>query len=219
MSDDSGTLRQIRKDRERQRIREDFLEAALAVFSRSGYHNATVEEIARQAGYSTGSLYNYFKNKQDMFTTLVRGVVERTKPQFDRVMDEAGTFHEGLDAYLQLMGDFATETLGGYRFLLDPDSHEGLASNELHEFMEESFWGMVERLSQLVVQGIEEGALRPQDPTVAAHALIGLATHFVKGLVLQREGQPQLTVELYVQLTRDYFLNGAAALSPDGGGT
>lgn len=219
MSDDSGTLRQIRKDRERQRIREDFLEAALAVFSKFGYHNATVEEIARQAGYSTGSLYNYFKNKQDMFTTLVRGVVERMQPRFDREMDAARTFDEGLDAYLQLMGDFATETLAGYRFLLDPDSHEGLASSDLHEFMEESFWRMVERMRKLVEQGIEEGALRPQEPTVAAHALIGLATHFAKGLVLQREGQPQLTVELYVQLTRDYFLNGAGALSPDGGGT
>jgi len=219
VSDDSGTLRQIRKDRERQRIREDFLEAALAVFSKSGYHNATVEEIARQAGYSTGSLYNYFKNKQDMFTTLVRGVVERMQPRFDQEMDSTSTFVDGLDAYLQLMGDFATETLAGYRFLLDPDSHEGLASNDLHEFLEESFWRMVERLRKLVEQGVEEGVLRPQEPTVAAHALIGLDTHFAKGLVMQREGQPQLTVELYVQLTRDYFLHGAGAVSLDGGGT
>ena len=219
MSDDSGTLRQIRKERERQRIREDILEAALAVFARSGYHNATVEEIARQSGYSTGSLYNYFKNKQDVFTTLVRGVVERMQPRLDREMDAADTFTEGLDAYLQLMGDFASETLAGYRFLLDPDSHEGLASSDLHEFMEDSFWGMVERLRKLVEQGMAEGVLRPQEPTVAAHALIGLATHFAKGLVLPREGQPQLTVELYVQLTRDYYLNGAGAVSRDGGGT
>lgn len=219
MSDDSGTLRQIRKERERQRVREDILEAALAVFSRSGYHAASVEEVARQAGYSTGSLYNYFKNKQDMFTTLVRGIVERMQPRFDRELDRAETFDEGLDAYLQLMGDFATETLAGYRFLLDPDSHEGLASTDLHEFMEESFWGMVARVETLVQQGIDEGRLRPQEPMVAAHALIGLATHFAKGLVMPREGQPQLTVELYVQLTRDYFLNGAGVLSPDGGGT
>jgi len=219
VSDDSGTLRQVRKERERQRIREDILEAALAVFSRSGYHNATVEEIARQAGYSTGSLYNYFKNKQDMFTTLVRGIIERMKPRFDQAMERAQTFDEGLDAYLQIMADFTTETAAGYRFLFDPDSHEGLASSDLHEFMEESFWAMVERLATLIEQGMEEGRLRPQEPTVGAHALIGLATHFAKGVVMQREGQPQLTVELYIALTREYFLGGAGASSPDGGGT
>ena len=219
VSDD--TIRQTRRERERQRTREDILEAALVVFSRAGYHNATIGDIARQAGYSTGALYNYFKGKQDLFASLVRGIMESLTERIGEVLAEAPDFSSGLDRMLQLGADFSVETATGYRFLFDPETHVAFASKDLHEFAEAQFWQIVELLTGLMQRGIDEGVLREQHPTVAAHALIALSSHFARGFTARREGDPELTPEIYVALTRDHFLCGAGRppVSQVGGGT
>ena len=53
----------------------DIIAAALAVFAEKGFAAARMEEIARRAGISKGTLYLYFETKQDMFRAVVREVV------------------------------------------------------------------------------------------------------------------------------------------------
>jgi len=219
VADDTEALRLSRKERERQRVREDILEAALAVFARSGYHRATIEDIARQAGYATGSIYNYFKNKQHLFTSLVQRVFEQMRERMDRVFDGGTDFESTLDAMLDAAADFSVETVSANRFLFDPQAHAGFASEDLHVFMEDQFWHLMEQFTGMVQQGIDEGVLRPQEPSVAAHALLGLTSHFARGFFPQREDQPQLTPEIFKWSVKEYFLRGAGGSSPDGVGT
>lgn len=47
------------------------LNAAAEIFAREGYHNASVSDICENAGISNGALYKYFKNKEDLFLTLI----------------------------------------------------------------------------------------------------------------------------------------------------
>lgn len=51
--------------------REAILEAAETVFSRKGFSGARMSDVAEQAGLATGTLYNYFQNKQDVFGSLI----------------------------------------------------------------------------------------------------------------------------------------------------
>jgi len=55
-----------RRDRERERHRQEILEAAERVFVREGYHAATVEAIAREAEFGIGTIYNFFQSKEDL---------------------------------------------------------------------------------------------------------------------------------------------------------
>ena len=48
------------------RVRE-ILRAAAEVFATKGFHEATIQEIAKHAEFSAGSLYNYFENKEALF--------------------------------------------------------------------------------------------------------------------------------------------------------
>lgn len=66
--------------------RQHILDAAYVVFSRKGYHRATVDEIIAMADTGKGTVYNYFVNKEQLFYTLVK---ERSAP-----------FHEKLDVIL-----------------------------------------------------------------------------------------------------------------------
>ena len=60
-----------RRERERLRQREELLAAALELFSEKGFHNVSMHEIARKAEYSVGTLYRFFKDKEDLYKALI----------------------------------------------------------------------------------------------------------------------------------------------------
>jgi AcrR family transcriptional regulator len=64
---------ELRKDARRKTL----LEAATRVFSNCGYHTATVPMIVAEANSSVGSFYAYFRNKEDVFATILETLGER----------------------------------------------------------------------------------------------------------------------------------------------
>jgi len=72
-----------RKERERKARREAILNAAARIFSRKSFYEATLEEIASEAELAKGTLYNYYKDKQDIFGSLM----ERGQREFQEHME------------------------------------------------------------------------------------------------------------------------------------
>ncbi len=64
------------KDAVTQVRQRQILEAAVTVFAEKGYHRATIKDIARTAGVADGTIYNYFKNKQDVMLNIVNQLAE-----------------------------------------------------------------------------------------------------------------------------------------------
>ncbi len=54
-----------------QKTRENLLKAALAMYEKKGYYKTTVDDIAAEAGVSTGIAYRYFRNKKDMLLSVI----------------------------------------------------------------------------------------------------------------------------------------------------
>jgi len=61
----------LTREQSRANTRERLLGAARRVFARSGFHGASVEEVASEAGFSTGALYSNFTGKEDLFLALM----------------------------------------------------------------------------------------------------------------------------------------------------
>lgn len=64
------------RDQSRALTRERLLSAARSVFAHSGFHGASVEEIASEAGFSTGALYSNFDGKEDLFLVLMEREID-----------------------------------------------------------------------------------------------------------------------------------------------
>src|SRR5215467_3545803 len=56
----------------------EILDAAVSVFAEKGFAAARMEDIARKAGVSKGTIYLYFQGKEDVFKTLVRESIGQT---------------------------------------------------------------------------------------------------------------------------------------------
>ena len=67
---------QERKEREKERRRHQIMVAAKRVFSEKGFNKTTIEDIAREAELSPGTLYLYFKNKDDLYASLSLGILQ-----------------------------------------------------------------------------------------------------------------------------------------------
>jgi AcrR family transcriptional regulator len=80
-----------RRERQEQ-TRELLLNAAAMVFARRGYHEASVEEIASEAGFSTGAVYSNFSGKEELFLALADCEVKKQVAEIYAVAEsvEAG---------------------------------------------------------------------------------------------------------------------------------
>ena len=77
-----------RKERQQQ-TREELVAAAARVFARRGYHKATVDEIAAEAGFSTGAVYSNFGGKEELFLAIADRQVQARINEIAAVADAA----------------------------------------------------------------------------------------------------------------------------------
>ena len=79
-----GTLE--RREREKLRRRKEIADAAKKVFTRKGFKGATMEDIAREAELSPGTLYLYVKNKDELFASLNLSFLDFVQAKTDSVL-------------------------------------------------------------------------------------------------------------------------------------
>ena len=64
----------LRRQREKEKRYTTILNVAESLFAKNGYHQTTLEHIADAAEVSVGTVYFYFKNKEDLLITLMQKV-------------------------------------------------------------------------------------------------------------------------------------------------
>jgi AcrR family transcriptional regulator len=79
---------QERKEREKERRRQQILVAAKRVFSAKGFSKATMEDIAREAELSPGTLYLYFINKDELYASLSLRILHYLNIRLEHVVNE-----------------------------------------------------------------------------------------------------------------------------------
>jgi len=79
---------QERKQRERERRRQQIIVAAKRVFSEKGFSKTTMEDIAREAELSPGTLYLYFKNKDELYASLSLRILQYMNIRLEDVTKE-----------------------------------------------------------------------------------------------------------------------------------
>lgn len=80
---------QERKEREKERRRQQIIVAAKRVFTEKGFNKATMEDIANEAELSPGTLYLYFKNKEELYASLSLRILQYLHIRVEHVNREA----------------------------------------------------------------------------------------------------------------------------------
>jgi AcrR family transcriptional regulator len=91
----------MRKQRERELRRKAILEAARKVFVRDGYFNATMSQIAGVAEFGMGTIYQYFPNKQGLFSEVIIEGIEAYNTGLKESLTGKNIWHDRLIAFIE----------------------------------------------------------------------------------------------------------------------
>jgi AcrR family transcriptional regulator len=105
----SVTDRPSLRDEQKALTRRRLLDSAEAVFARSGFHGASVEEIAREAGATTGALYSNFAGKEDLFLALFEERIAADVGDYSQIVAAGSTVEEqargSADRWMAILGE------------------------------------------------------------------------------------------------------------------
>jgi AcrR family transcriptional regulator len=169
--------RSERKALEIERAKAAIVDAAARVFGARGYHGSTMEDLAREAGYAVGSLYNYFGGKEELYWAVVE-TIDRTLREAGPVDgDEDAEFRERLDALLRRSFAAVEEFKGFFAtFFLEVATFDVKLGSELGALKDRMIARTVGWFEELVRAGIERGEVRAVDTRDAAFFLMGVVT-------------------------------------------
>jgi AcrR family transcriptional regulator len=150
---------------------KQILHAALTVFGERGLGAARLEDIAKQAGLSKGTIYLYFPNKEELFREVVRDTVVTQLEAGERMVGETtSSVTETLTEFMRTYWRFIRSSEFAPLFrLIHAEIHN---FPDLARFYAEEVVARGHRLVAGIIQlGIESGEFRKVDPAVAARML------------------------------------------------
>ena len=183
--------------------------AALEVFSEKGFAAAKLDEIARRAGVSKGTLYLYFKDKGQLFRAVVRDTVSPNIDHLrDAIMATSLPFAQIVPMFLaRLSSVAATMPLGSVVKMVIGESGNfpELARVWQEQVVSKALGIMVE----LIEKAQQKGEVRPGDPRFHAFTLMGpMLMGLMYREVLQPAGGAPIDIEALARQHSDTVLKG-----------
>jgi TetR/AcrR family transcriptional regulator, fatty acid metabolism regulator protein len=165
---------------------QQIIDAAVRVFARSGFYNSRVSDIAREAGIASGTIYLYFKTKDEILVTLFRekmaAFVAALRTEIARERDPEAKIRrlvrlhfEVLEASPDMAEVVQVELRQGQKFFRGASAHEVSAYFEL--------------IGSVLRDGVAAGVFRRDLPVkVATKMLFGAMDQLTTSWVLGKRG-------------------------------
>jgi AcrR family transcriptional regulator len=159
-----------RRNREKLKRRQEIADAAKKVFARKGFKGATMEDIAREAELSPGTLYLYVKSKDELFASLNLQFIDFIKAKMDRLLANsdlkpAEKVSEMKTIFLELY-EFDPFTFNFLIHLQTGGDLENFSPEFLSEIKERSGRG-VRSIAAIFEEGIRKGAFSGEASPIA----------------------------------------------------
>jgi AcrR family transcriptional regulator len=153
--------------------KEDILKASIRVFSKEGFYNARMEDIAVAAGVGKGTIYEYFPSKKVLFQEMMRYAVEMYIAEIERYIAGVNDAKEVLSSFMRFNIDFMREHAEIAKVVINQP-------NEINEEIMEMFMNMRHRIEEaiasVIIEGISSGCFRKIKPHIAAMTFLAIVS-------------------------------------------
>jgi AcrR family transcriptional regulator len=197
-----------RREREKLRQRDELLAAALELFSQKGYHNVSMHEIAEKSEFAVGTLYKFFRDKEDLYKALIKTKAE----EFHGVLKEVLKRSDSEDVLTVLKNYVAAKAAlltGGAAMLRLYFAETRGASFNIKAGLDREILKLYDdllgRLAAVFQAGVRRKIFRALDPYYMAVALESLTNGFLQCWIEDPKRHPY---EANVPLILDMFFAG-----------
>jgi AcrR family transcriptional regulator len=184
--------------------RQLVVEAATKSFSLFGYKATTMDQVAKLANVGKGTIYTFFKNKEELFDQIVSTMIMEMKQEAEQVINDHRTFFENAQAALYRMLEFRTQHQLMIKLLQEEKEIGTLAVQDVLTRVEKA---IVSYITQKIEEAIKKKEIYPCDPEITAFLLLKMYIALVSDWENNHE---PLSEEKIAELIELYFLRGLA---------
>ena len=185
---------------------QQIIEAAVRVFARKGYYNSRVSDIAREAGIAAGTIYLYFKTKDDILVTLFR----------DKMADFVGVLRKAIAGEADAASKIRRLVSLHFRILEESPDLAEVVQVELRQGQKffrgassQEIGAYFALIGSVLEEGVAEGRFRSGLPVkVATKMLFGAMDQMATSWVLGKRGYHLVDT---ADTVAEIFLQGVAA--------
>jgi len=204
-----------RKQREYEARRQDILSAAESLFSKNGFFKTSMAEIATVSQFAMGTVYRFFKSKEEIYISIVEDKVEELAGLLDDKVGLAKTASDKINAFIQVKLDYADRNRDFFRiYVSEWSGFEWTIKSAVGERVWKLYMAQVDLVTDLIRQGIRRKEFRKIDPKDAAFALHGMLNSTMYVGILQAKPSGSLVDKC--ELISTLFLSGIEKDNPTG---
>lgn len=194
----------VKDERLIQKRREQMIKGAVALFKQKGFHGTTTREIAKAAGFSIGTLYEYIRTKEDILYLVCDSIYEHVRDRLERdLAQKKGTLQSlklGIAYYFHIVDELQTEFLVMYQETksLPRDAQAYVLQKETE---------MVSMFERIVKKCVENGELHltERQMNMIAHNIFVLGQMWCfRRWALHK----QYTLDEYIEIQTDLLFSG-----------
>ena len=165
--------------------RESIIRAAIEVFSNKDFKDASISEIAQKAGVANGTIYQYFKSKEDLFFSIPIEKTNEFQGQLELHLEGiSGAFNKIRKFVWYFLFFFKTNPGYGRILMLDMRVRKSFVKTETYGFLKQS----VSQVMNILIEGQNDGVIRQDtDIYILRHLILGTVEHMVSRWLLKGE--------------------------------
>jgi TetR/AcrR family transcriptional regulator, cholesterol catabolism regulator len=198
----------IKDERLIKKRRDQMINGAVKLFIEKGFHRTTTREIARAAGFSIGTLYEYIREKEDVLYLVCDRIYDQVKERLQKFLDTEKTtieaLRQGIANYFRVVDDMQDEVLVMYQEVksLPKDALTYVLNKELE---------LVELFAKMLTRCVENKELYISDSEVELYAhnlyVAGQMWSFRRWVLRE-----MFTLDEYVELQTTFLIQGAKGM-------
>lgn len=179
--------------------REAILNSAREVFAELGYGATTVRDVIRKTGLASGTFYNYFKSKEEVFEAIMDDGMRRIRPRLKADRIRSRNFEEFIRNAYATYFDYLVSDRHMFQmirgnqtwFRVRMDTPEVLAG--------------LEEIKEYIDEDIRDGNLPAVDSEYLMAAVVGIATEIGDRMILRENAEPKVAAEFATVLVLQGF--------------
>jgi AcrR family transcriptional regulator len=198
----------IKKLKEREALwrKTELLTAARTIFTRKGFHRATMDDVAREAGISKGALYLYFPSKEKMFMALIEKGLNDRATLVQGILEQNIGCLEKLRAYIDHNFEYFEQNrdLWTMVMMLERDVLCTDIQKSIHEQAMKEMRRILSYLISIMKQGVKEKVLKNKSPELLALGLGGMVQMFIMRAMFEnikhfQEKEKEFILEVFLE--------------------
>ncbi|MCZ6864064.1 MAG: TetR/AcrR family transcriptional regulator [Candidatus Dadabacteria bacterium] len=155
----------------RKSRKEEIIKAASNLFSQKSYHDVTMDQIAGEVGVAKGTIYLYFKSKENLYLGILEHTFETIESILEKEIAKEDPAPQKLKKILRLIFQFYFQNMDVLRILTRDETR---LIREHFEFTEHWRHRRIKLYRKVLEKGIKEGSFRSANTELMALIIFGL---------------------------------------------